>query len=75
MSVSSECCVLLARGLRRADHSYRGVKQSVLWCGGAWMSFLIVVCCQIEVSASGSSLVQKSNTECGMFNECDREAR
>jgi hypothetical protein len=32
-----------------------------------------VVCCQVEVSASGWSLVQRSPTECGV-SECDREA-
>jgi hypothetical protein len=32
-----------------------------------------VVCCQVEVSASGCSLVQRSPTECGV-SECDREA-
>jgi hypothetical protein len=32
-----------------------------------------VVCCQVEVSASGQSLVQRSPTECGV-SECDREA-
>ena len=29
-----------------------------------------VVCCQVEVSASGWSLVQRSPTECGV-SECD----
>jgi hypothetical protein len=32
-----------------------------------------VVCCHLEVSATGRSLVQTSPTECGM-SECDREA-
>jgi hypothetical protein len=32
-----------------------------------------VVCCQVDVSASGSLLVQRSHTECGV-SECDREA-
>jgi hypothetical protein len=32
-----------------------------------------VVCCQIEVSATGRSLVQRSPTECGVSNRCDRE--
>jgi hypothetical protein len=32
-----------------------------------------VVCCQVEVSESGLSLVQRSPTECGV-SECDREA-
>jgi hypothetical protein len=40
---------------------------------GAWMSVSFVVCCQVEVSASGWSLVQRSPTECGV-SECDREA-
>jgi hypothetical protein len=31
---------------------------------------LSVVCCQVEVSAMGRSLVQRSPTECGM-SECD----
>ena len=32
----------------------------------------IVVCCQVEVSATGRSLVQSSTIECGV-SECDRE--
>ena len=32
---------------------------------------MIVVCCQVEVSATGQSRVQRSPTECGMC-ECDR---
>ena len=35
---------------------------------GAWMSVVRVVCCQVEVSASGLSLVQRSPTECGVSN-------
>jgi len=35
---------------------------------------LSVVCCQVEVSATGRSLVQGSPPECGDFDECDREA-
>jgi hypothetical protein len=31
-----------------------------------------VVCCQVEVSASGRSLVQRSPTDYGL-SECDRE--
>jgi hypothetical protein len=30
------------------------------------VSLLSVVCCQVEVSASGGSGVQKSPTECGV---------
>jgi len=36
-------------------------------------SLVIVVCCQVEVSATGRSLVQRSPTECGV-SECDSEA-
>jgi hypothetical protein len=31
-----------------------------------------VVCCQVEVSATSWSLVQRSPTDCGV-SECDRE--
>jgi hypothetical protein len=30
------------------------------------MSLVCVVCCQVEVTASGWSLVQRSPTECGL---------
>ena len=30
----------------------------------AWMSVVSVVCCQVEVSATGRSLVQRNRTEC-----------
>jgi hypothetical protein len=32
-----------------------------------------VVCCQVEVPATGWSLVQRSPTECGVSKACDRE--
>lgn len=38
------------------------------------MSVLGVVGCQVEVSASGRSLVRGGPTECGM-SECDPEAK
>jgi len=31
---------------------------------------VIVVCCQVEVAASGRSLVQRSTTDCDVY-ECD----
>ena len=40
---------------------------------GAWMSVLIVVCCQVDVSATGRSLVQRGAPECAV-SECDSEA-
>jgi hypothetical protein len=33
---------------------------------GAWMSVLSVVCCQVEVSKTSWSLVQRSLTDCGV---------
>ena len=36
-------------------------------------SVVSVVCCQVEVSASGWSLVQRRHTDCGV-SECDRES-
>ena len=42
--------------------------------GGMDVSLLLsVVCCQVQVSAKGRSLVQRSHLECGV-SECDREA-
>jgi len=39
------------------------------------LSLVGIVCCQVEVSASDVSLVQRSPTECGVSSECDREPR
>jgi hypothetical protein len=39
---------------------------------GAWMSVVSVVWYQVEISASGCSLVQRRPTDCGV-SECDRE--
>jgi hypothetical protein len=36
---------------------------------GAWMS-VCYECCEVEISATGWSLVQRSPTECGV-SECD----
>jgi len=36
------------------------------------MSVVIVICRQVEVSASGCSLVQRIPTECGV-SECDHD--
>jgi hypothetical protein len=41
--------------------------------GHGCLSLVSVVCCQVEVSASGWSLVQRCPTDCGV-SECDREA-
>jgi hypothetical protein len=39
--------------------------------GYGCLSLVSVVCCQVEVSATGRSLVQRIPTECGV-SECDR---
>ena len=44
--------------------------ESRRWHG--CLSFVSVVCCQVEVSASGRSLVQRSPTECGV-SECEQQ--
>jgi hypothetical protein len=41
--------------------------------GHGCLSVVSVLCCQVEVSATGWSLVQRSPTDCGV-SECDREA-
>jgi hypothetical protein len=41
--------------------------------GHVCLSLVSVVCCQVEVSATSWSLVQRSPAECGV-SECDREA-
>jgi hypothetical protein len=40
--------------------------------GNGYLSFLSVVCCQVEVSATVRSLVQRNPTE-SVMSECDRE--
>jgi hypothetical protein len=41
--------------------------------GHGCLPLVSVVCCQVEVSGTGWSLVQRSPTECGV-SVCDREA-
>ena len=55
------------RGLRRWSAAARLLALRVR------MSLVSVVCCQVEVSATGRSFVQRSPAECGV-SECDREA-
>ena len=57
-----------------------GVLQLACWdcgfeshSGHGFLPVVIVVCCQVEVSAFGWSLSQRSSTKCGV-SECDREA-
>jgi hypothetical protein len=50
----------------------------VLWVriapGHGCLSLVVVMCCQVEVSERGRSLIQSSPTECGVSSGCDREA-
>ena len=39
-----------------------------------WLSLGGVVCCQVEVSATGRSLVQRNPTNCGV-SECGLETQ
>jgi hypothetical protein len=43
-----------------------------LWVRTDCLSLVSVVCCQVQGSATGRSLVQRSPTECGV-SECDLE--
>jgi hypothetical protein len=38
--------------------------------GHGCLSLVSVVCCQVEVSATSWSLVQRSPTDCGVFKVC-----
>ena len=57
------CCLSLAGGTAVSNPAG----------GHGCLSFVSVVCCQVEVSASGRSLVQMNPTECGVSSECDLE--
>ena len=46
----------------------RGRIPPEAWC----LSLVSVVCCQVEVSATGRLFVQRNPTECGV-SECDLE--
>ena len=55
-----------------------GLRPLACWdCGceshrGMDMSVVSAVCCQVEVSATGRSLVQRSPTDCVCVTECDK---
>jgi len=58
-----------------------GLRMIVCWdCGFecCWghgcLSHVNVLCCQVEISATGRALVQMSPTECVCVTECVREA-
>ena len=51
-------------GLRRVSAADRVLGLRVRIPPGSWMCVVIVVCCQVEVSATGRFLVQRSPTDC-----------
>ena len=61
-------CVLYSKdkgkqsGQRSTDKTQRTKKSR--W-GHGCLSVVSLICCQVEVSATGQSLVQKSPTDCG----------
>ena len=57
-------------GLQRGSAAARFLELRVRIPPVAWM---FVVCHQVEVSATGRSLVQRNPTDCGV-SDCDREA-
>ena len=57
------------RGLGRRS---AGTVSSNPTGGMACLSVVSVVCCQVEVSATGRSLAQRNPTDCGV-SECDLE--
>jgi hypothetical protein len=52
-------------GLRRRSAAVRLLRLWVRIPPGAWISFVSVVCCKVEVSATSWSLVQRSPIDCG----------
>ena len=52
-------------------HSLDGIAGSNAAGGQRCVCLVSVVCCQVEVSATGWSLVQRSPTECGV-SVCDQ---
>jgi hypothetical protein len=74
-AIGSGCRSQWPCGLMRVSTAARLLGLWVRIPPGAWMSSLVsVVCCQVEVSATSWSLVQRSPTECGVSKVCDREA-
>jgi len=73
--------IIIISSARPSGHAVSGVGLQALtyWeCGfetrrrHGCLSLVTIVCCQVEVSATGPSLVHRSPTGCGVF-ECDPE--
>ena len=65
--------MVLTRSLRHGSATARLLGLWVRILLRAWICLLWVVCCHVEVSASGWSLIWTSPTQCGV-SEYDREA-
>ena len=59
------------RGLRRGFMAARLLGLSVRIPLGEWLSFMNVECCQVEISATGRSLFQRSPTACVCVCVCE----
>jgi hypothetical protein len=62
----------LGMGLRQLAFWDCGLESRVGGGGDVCLSLLSVVCCQVEVSATGRSVVQRSATERACVIECDQ---
>ena len=58
------------RGVRRGSSATHLLGLRVRIPSGAWMLVVNVSCCQLEVSATGRSLVQRSFTLCICVSVC-----
>ena len=65
LAVSQWCRSQWPRGLGRRSTAARLQRSWVRIPRGSWMSVVSVVCCQVEVSATSWSLVQRSCTDFG----------
>jgi len=67
---------LWPRGLRPRSATSRLLGLRVRNQAGSWIFYVVsVVCCQVEVSAKGWPLVQRSPTDCGVcVCKCNLEA-
>jgi len=79
--IEKKIIIIILSSAGPSGHAVSGVGLQALtyWdCGfetprrHGCVSLVSIVCCQVEVSATGRSLVQRSPTECGVF-ECDPE--
>ena len=66
LALTMPCRSQWPRGLRRSSAAVHLLRSWVRIPPGAWMFFVSVVFCQVEVSATSWSFVQRSHTNCGV---------